>query len=71
MSEGMFLNIIHNYFIKSVTLKRSFWFRNFFKFSIGKKQVPRTNKKSCTLRRDKGFFKLFFAFLIRIFGGKK
>ncbi len=70
MSEGMFRHLIYNYFIKSTILKKEFMFKRFFR-SLGKKQVPRTNKKSCPLRRDKGFFKLFFAFLIRIFGGKK
>jgi len=74
MSEGMFLNIIHRYFIKSIVLKRSFEMKNFERFyKINKKQVPGINKSAadCTSTRDKGFFKVIWAFFIKILGIKK
>ncbi len=75
MSESIFLNIIHRYFIKSVALQKSFKYRNFDRFvkiRIAEKKVPGINKSAnCTFTRNKGFFKVIWAFFMRIFTRKE
>lgn len=75
MSESLFLNIIHRYFIKSIVLKKVFLYKNFERFyriNFGNKSKI---NKFPTSKRDtkikKGFISLFWSFILKMFGIKQ